>query len=55
MLLLRAGAGELPPELQPTSPIRVGEAASLQALHQGVSYQSDEFNRTMSAAERGSG
>ena len=27
-------------------------AARLQALHQGVSYQSDEFNRTMSAAER---
>ena len=30
----------------------MGEADSLQALHQGVSYQSDEFNRTMSAAER---
>jgi hypothetical protein len=30
----------------------LGEAASLQTLHQGVSYKSDEFNRTMSAAER---
>ena len=30
----------------------MGETDSLQALHQGVSYQSDEFNRTMSAAER---
>ena len=30
----------------------MGEADALQVLHQGVSYQSDEFNRTMSAAER---
>jgi hypothetical protein len=30
----------------------LGEAEALQTLHQGVSYLSDEFNRTMSAAER---
>jgi hypothetical protein len=30
----------------------LGEAQALQALHQGVSYQSDQFNRTLSAAER---
>ena len=30
----------------------MGEAEALQSLHQGVSYDSDEFNRTLSAAER---
>jgi hypothetical protein len=32
----------------------MGEASALQALHSGVSFLADEFNRTLSAAERDS-